>query len=221
MLAGVIPAVYVVADVLFITKRFNAITTIVAITAVTQGGLAFLKVDGWKYAMQDTAGTAVLFLLYAVMLAFRKPIVAYFIPQVFGPANSKEEHLIWRLLFQPVVYRAVFLGTGILLIECILRGVFNFYINWYRVTAAFETEEFNLQKRNVDAITRIVAPVTNIAALIVAYQMVERAIDEWLEPVAEDGGNLFEQVEKRFAWEEASKNRRGVEVPLPETANNR
>src|SRR5882757_5256400 len=91
IVAGVIPAIYVLVDVLFYSKRFNAITTIVAITATTQGGLAFLKVDGWMYALQDTAGTIVTFLLFLGSLIAGRPMVDYFAAQVLDPADKKEE----------------------------------------------------------------------------------------------------------------------------------
>lgn len=198
--AGVIPAVYVLLDVLFFSKRFNAITTIVAITATTQGGLAFLKVDGWKYALQDTAGTIVTFLLFAITLALGKPMVDYFAAQVLAPADEAEEKLIWQMLLRPgPIRRAVVIGTLIIMAEQLARGTGNYFLNLYRVTAEFGTSEFNNQKAAVTGIATIPFTITNFGALIIAVGLVIRTVDRWLDDAAETGGTLGEQITRKLS----------------------
>lgn len=199
IIAGLVPAIYVLCDVLFITKRFNAITTIIAITATTQGGLAFLKVDGWKYALQDTAGTIVMFTLFTATLLLGKPMVQYFAVQVLEPANPKEEATIWRLITRPgPVRKAIILGTLLIMAEQLVRGFANYYLNLYRVTAEFGSKEFNDQKAAVTAIAWLPFTVTNLGAMVFAVGMVIRAVDSWVEDAGDEGGTLAEQIERRF-----------------------
>lgn len=198
ILAGLIPAAYVFWDILFFSKRFNFITSVIAATAIAQGSAALLTVDGWKYALADTSGTIVTFLIFGVSLLLGRPIVNYFVVQVYQPENLEEEHLIWQMLRSPEVHRTMVLATTIILAENLLRGVGNYYLNFWRVTAEFGTEEFNLQKRNVDSMTRFIMPVTAMGALFWAFYLVNARVDRWLDVVASDGGTLFEQIRRRL-----------------------
>lgn len=198
VLAGLIPAAYVFWDILFYSKRFNFITSVIAATAIAQGSAALLTVDGWKYALADTSGTIVTFLIFGISLLLGRPIVNYFVVQVYQPENLEEEHLIWQMLRSPEVHRTMVLATTIILAENLLRGVGNYYLNLWRVTAEFGTEEFNLQKRNVDSMTRFIMPVTAMGALFWAFYLVNLRVDRWLDVVAADGGSLFEQIRRRL-----------------------
>lgn len=198
VLAGLIPAIYIVWDVCFYTKRFNAITTLVAINAVTQGGLAFLKVDGWKYAAQDAVGTTIMFLVFAGTLVIGRPVLNYFLIQVLEPENPEEERLGWTMLRQPEIHRTLVLGTGVLLLEHAMRGGLAFYLNLTRVTAKFGTPEFNAQKLSVESMTRFVFMGSAIGSMFVAYMLVSNSIDKWIGDAGNDGGTIFEQIAKRL-----------------------
>lgn len=197
-LAGLIPAAYVIWDILFYSKRFNFITTVIAVTAVTQGSMALLTVDGWKYALADSSGTILTFLLFGGSLLLGKPIVNYFVVQVYEPQNLEEEGLLWKMLSAPGVHKMMVLATVIILAENLLRGVANYYFNLYRVTAVFGTEEFNIQKRNVDGWMRFIAPATSIGALFAAFYLVNKSVDDWLDSVAEEGGTMFAQIRRKL-----------------------
>jgi hypothetical protein len=199
ILAGLIPAAYVVWDVLFYTKRFNAITTLVAITAVTQGGLAFLKVDGWRYALQDSMSAVVMILVFAGTLVAGKPILNYFIVQILEPQTPEEVQLAWTLLRQKPVHRMLVYGTLVLIADHLLRGSLNYYLAVTRVTATFGTDEFNQQKAHVESLTRFLFPAMAIGSMVAAYALVSRAIDHWLGDSADDGGTLFEQITRRLS----------------------
>lgn len=198
--AGLIPALYVLWDVFFYTKRFNAITTVVAITAVTQGGTSLFKVQGVVHALQDTSGTIVNFLLFAGSLMIGRPIVQYFAVQVLEPKPGKEESLVWKMILSPgPVRKSVYLGTLLVLTEQVVRGVANFLVNWYRVTADFGTSDFTSQKASVGAMLMFPFMITSMGALILAVGMVLRAVDNWLYDVSENGGTLGEQIERKLA----------------------
>ncbi|MFN4243345.1 MAG: VC0807 family protein [Tepidisphaerales bacterium] len=199
VLAGLIPAAYVFWDILFYSKRFNFITSVVAATAVAQGSAALLTVDGWKYALADTSGTIVTFLIFGVSLLLGRPIVNYFVVQVYQPETPEEEDLLWKMLRSKEVHRMMVLATLIILAENLLRGIGNYALNVWRVTAEFGTEEFNLQKRNVDSMTRFIMPVTAMGALFWAFYLVNARVDWWLEPVSGEGGTLYDQIRRRLA----------------------
>ena len=198
VLAGMIPAAYVLWDILFYSKRFNFITTVIAITAVTQGGMALLTVDGWKYALADSSGTILTFLMFGVSLLLGKPIVNFFVIQVYEPKNLENEGLLWKMLGAPEVHRIMVMATLIILAENFLRGVGNYYLNLYRVTAAFGSDEFILQKRNVDALARFIMPATSISAMFGAFYLVNKSVDDWLDSVGEEGGDLFAQIRRKL-----------------------
>lgn len=199
VLAGLIPAAYVFWDILFYSKRFNFITSVVAATAVAQGSAALLTVDGWKYALADTSGTIVTFLIFGVSLLLGRPIVNYFVVQVYQPETPEQEDLLWKMLRSKEVHRMMVLATLIILAENLLRGIGNYSLNLWRVTAEFGTEEFNLQKRNVDSMTRFIMPVTAMGALFWAFYLVNARVDWWLEPVSGEGGTLYDQIRRRLA----------------------
>jgi len=46
VIAALVPVAYVLVDTFAISRRFNAITTYVALTAIMNGALAFWFVDG-------------------------------------------------------------------------------------------------------------------------------------------------------------------------------
>lgn len=200
--AGLIPAVYVLWDVLFYSKRFNAITSVIAITAMTQGGLAFLQVDGWKYALADSAGTVLTFFLFAALLITGRPILQYFLYQSMDTRSPEEEYLAWRAIRSPAVYRAMVVGMLILLAENLLRASANFALSYHFVTATFGTPEFNAEKKSLESFTRFLFIATSMGGMIGAFILPHLAMEKWLDPVAEEGGTLFEQIKKRLALDE-------------------
>jgi hypothetical protein len=207
VLAGLIPAAYILFDVLFLTKRFNAITTIIGVTAITQGGLAFLTVSGWKYALQDTAGTIVTFLLFGVTLFVGKPMVQYFVLQVLEPQSPDEEALASRMLSDRGLHRIMIVGTLIILAENFLRGIANFLLAWKMVTAPFGTPEFNAQKASLESITRWLFMISNMGAMVGAIMLVHSAIEKWIGDAANDGGTLFNQIRKRLGLPTVADNK--------------
>lgn len=209
VLAGLIPAIYVLWDIFFYSKKFNFITTVIAITALTQGGASLLTVSGWQYALADTAGTIVTFIIFGVSLLMGRPIVNYFVVQVFEPQSPDEEQTLRTMLAEPTVHRQMILATIVLLAENALRGIGCFLLAWSRVVSPFGTEQFNFEKRNVDAITRIGAPILMLGTLVLAFWIVNRAIDTWIGDAAEDGGTLFEQIRRRLA-----KDAKPAETPV-------
>jgi hypothetical protein len=190
VIAALVPVGYVLVDTLFISRRFNAITTYVALTAIMSGVLAFWFVDGWRYALKDTAGLIVAALLFFGSIAIGKPMMKFFAAQVFQPDTLAKEVALKNLFARPGVKRSLVTSTAIIGLENAALGVVNFVLNLNMVTAAFGTEAFNSQVAQVNAITRILFTVVAFGVFALAFMLVYRAIFNVLPK--EEGKSQFE-----------------------------
>ncbi|MEL6936561.1 MAG: VC0807 family protein, partial [Cyanobacteria bacterium J06607_17] len=64
VVAALVPVVWVLIDSLFITKRFNFITSYIGAFAIVRGLLAFWFVDGIQFAFKDSVGSILLALVF-------------------------------------------------------------------------------------------------------------------------------------------------------------
>ncbi|MCL5999110.1 MAG: hypothetical protein M1546_24065 [Chloroflexi bacterium] len=176
VLAALVPVVYVLADTFFITRRFNAITTYVALSAILNGILAFWFVDGVLYALKDTAGLAVSVLLFAGSILIGKPMLRFFLVQALNPDTPARRQGLDELMRQPPVSRSLVTATVIVALESVIAGGVNFWLNLGMVTAPFGGETFNQQVAQVNAITRIAFPIASIIAFTLGFALLFRAI---------------------------------------------
>ena len=72
--AAMIPVVWVLLDLLVITRRFNFITAFVGLTSLMRGGLAFWYVDGLLFALKDSASYVVSFLVFGATALLGSPV---------------------------------------------------------------------------------------------------------------------------------------------------
>jgi hypothetical protein len=190
VLAALVPVGYVLVDTLFISRRFNAITTYIALTAIMQGALAFWFVDGWRYALKDSAGLIVAVLLFAGTMLIGKPMMQFFAAQVFQPDTPAKERSLKTLFSVPTVRRGLMGATLVLAVENAALAIVNYTLNVNIVTAPFGTEAFNAQVAQVNAITRVLFTVASFAVFGLAFYIVYRAIFNVLPK--EDDKSQFE-----------------------------
>jgi hypothetical protein len=190
VLAALVPVTYVLIDTLFISRRFNAITTYVALTAIMQGALAFWFVDGWRYALKDSAGLIVGALLFLGSIAIGKPMMRFFATQVFQPDTPAREDALKTLYAEPGVKRGLAGSTAMIGVENIVLAAINFALNVNIVTAAFGTDQFNSQVAEVNAITRILFTLVAFGVFALAFYLTYRTIFKVLP--AEEGKSQFE-----------------------------
>lgn len=190
VLAALVPVAYVLVDTLFISRRFNAITTYVALTAIMQGALAFWFVDGWRYALKDTAGLVVAALLFIGSIVIGKPMMQFFASQVFQPDTPTKDSALKTLFAQPVVRSGMNVATGLIGLQNVLSGGVNLVLNLNIVKAAFGTEQFNGEVATVNGITRIIFTLASFAFFALAFYLAYRAIFKVLP--SEDGKSQFE-----------------------------
>lgn len=194
VLAAFVPVTYVLLDTFVISRRFNAITTYVALSSVITAILVFWFVDGVRYAIKDTLPLLVAVIVFLGSAAIGKPFMRFFAEQVFNqmltPDTPEKHAKVNRLLTQPGVTRSYALGSIVIGVQNILAGVVNFLLNINIVTAAFNTEDFNSQIAQVNAITRIIFMVAGMGAMAIALWLVYRAIFAILPK--EEGKSQFE-----------------------------
>ena len=190
VLAALVPVSYVLIDTFAISRRFNAITTYVASTAIMNGVLAFWFVDGWQYALKDTAGLIVAAGLFFSSLLLGRPMFEFFAAQVFQPDTQQKERAFRALCTKPVVRQGLIAATVIVGTANLMLGVINFLLNLNIVLAPFGTESFNAQVAQVNAITRVLFPVVSLGVFAGAFYLVYRAFFRVLP--SEEGKSQFE-----------------------------
>jgi hypothetical protein len=185
LVSALIPVGWVFIDLLLLTRRFNVITSYIGLSAIVRGALAFWFVDGWLFALKDTAGLMVAALVFGGSLVIGRPIMRAFFVQSLGPDTLERERSLDALLAEPPVKRALFTATGAVLAWNIVSGVVNFLLNLRLVTAPFGGELFNQQVAQVNAITRIVLLLPELVVFGGAFWLVYRALYSLLP--AEEG----------------------------------
>ncbi|MCG8349525.1 MAG: hypothetical protein MI924_17300 [Chloroflexales bacterium] len=190
VVAALVPVGWVFADLFLITKRFNFITSYIGLSAIIRGALAFWFVDGVLFAIKDTASYIFATLLFGGMLLVGRPILQYFMAQALNPDTVDKETALNDLFRERNIYRALVIGTWIIVVTNILTGIANFWLNWVIVVAPFGTEAFNLQVAQVNAITRVALTFPDLISLSAAIWIVYRALFKQLP--SEEGKSQFE-----------------------------
>jgi hypothetical protein len=190
VLSALVPVAWVFIDLLFITKRFNFITSYVGLSAIVRGLLAFWYVDGVLFALKDSAGFVVAVLVFGGSILFGYPIMRAFLVQSLNPDTTDKEASLNELLRERPVYRALVWGTIIVSLVSAMAGLVNFYLNLAIVTASFGTDLFNQQVARVNAITRIALTIPDMLAFGVAFWLLYRALFALLPK--EEGKDQFE-----------------------------
>ncbi|MCX6018907.1 MAG: hypothetical protein NTZ50_10485, partial [Chloroflexi bacterium] len=78
VLAAFVPVTYVLLDTFVISRRFNAITTYVALSSIVTAVLVFWFVDGVRYAIKDTMGLLVAVVVFLGSAAIGRPFMRFF-----------------------------------------------------------------------------------------------------------------------------------------------
>lgn len=174
--AAFVPVAWVFIDLLFVTRRFNFITSYIGFTALIGGLLAFWFVDGVLFAIKDTVGTLVRVLIFGGSVLVGRPILKYFFIQAINPDTPAKEAAISDLFRERSVSRSFVVATWIVVIESLIVAAINFYLNLRIVVAPFGSEAFNHQVAQVNAITRIALTIPGVVAFAAAMWLMYRAV---------------------------------------------
>jgi hypothetical protein len=165
LLSALIPVGWVLADLFFLSRRFNFITAFLGLNAIVRGLLAFWFVDGVLYAFKDTVGGILIVLVFGGSLLLGHPLLGVFVAQALDPRTPEQEASLERLFAERPVARTLLISTaGLALLNAVTAAI-NFLLNLWMVTAPFGTGEFNLQVARVNALTRLTLGVPEFLAL--------------------------------------------------------
>jgi hypothetical protein len=194
VLAAFVPVTYVLIDTFVISRKFNVLTSYIALNAIISGILVFWFVDGVRYAFKDTLPLIVSTVIFLGSLLIGKPMMRFFADQIFtqilNPDSPQKTQTIQQLLGQPSVKSSYVISTLIVAAQNAVLGITNFLLNVNRVTASFNTEAFNLQVAQVNAITRVVFTIVGMLSMMLAIGLIYRAIFKVLPK--EEGKSQFE-----------------------------
>ena len=187
LLAALVPVVYVLLDLLVITRRFNFITSYAGFSAIMRGALAFWYVDGALFAFKDSASYLLATLVFGGSYFLAKPVTRFIAMQGLTPETPAQEESLDHMLSEAPVVRALRQSTLIIAAVNLLCGALNYAINLRMVVAPFGTPAFNDQVANVNAITRIALVIPDMLALFWAFSLMYKAMFTLLPPAPPGG----------------------------------
>ncbi len=205
VVSALIPVGWVLADLLFVTRRFNFITAFLGLSAIVRGLLAFWFVDGVLFALKDSVGGVLVALIFGGSLLVGRPVMRAFAAQSVDPRTPEQESALEGLFAERPVARALATGTAMLALVNAATSLANFWLNLSIVTAAFGTAEFNSQVARVNAITRLALGVPEFLAMGFALWMVFYTLYSRLGSGAAGETDFWELVRLRGAQEEATR----------------
>jgi len=203
VIAALVPLVWVVIDLFFITRKFNFITSYIGFSSIVSGILAFWFVDGLLFAIKDTVGLLLRVLIFGGSIVIARPILKYFFIQALKPDTPDKAKALAHLFDERSVGMAFRQATWLVVIETALAAAVNFYLNLRFVLAPFGTELFNQQVAFVNAITRVVLTIPSVVVFSIAMWMMYRAVYQHLP--SEAGKS---QLESDF-WDLVNKREAG------------
>ena len=185
VLAAMVPVAWVFVDLLFVTRKFNLITSYVGFASIVGGLLTFWFVDGVLFAIKDTIGLLLRALIFSGSIALARPILKYFFIQALNPDTPSKTQALDKLFAEPSVGWSFVLATWLVVAETAIAAVVNFFLNLRMVLAPFGTEAFNQQVAQVNAITRVALSVPSVLTFGIAMWIMYRAVYRHLP--AEEG----------------------------------
>jgi hypothetical protein len=172
LVSALVPVGWVLADLIFITGRFNLITGVLGLNAIVRGLLAFWFVDGALYALKDTVGSILMVLVFGGSLVVGHPLLGAFVAQALDPRTPKQEASLENLLAERPVAKTLLVSTAMIALLNAVTALVNFLLNLWIVTAPFSTGEFNSQVARVNAITRITLGIPEFLVMGLAIWLV-------------------------------------------------
>ena len=201
VVSALVPVTWVAVDLLFITKRFNFITSFLGLNAVVRGILAFWFVDGVAYAFKDSVPSLLWVVVFGASLVFGRPLIGAFLEQSFDPRSPEQERSLRGIFDERPARRALWFGTLAMVLLSVITGVANFFLNLWIVTAAFGTRAFNAQVAESNAIARFAISIPETIVLMVVVALALRAVYARL-PGDPGDKDFWELMELRRARQE-------------------
>lgn len=187
LVAALIPVVYVLWDIIF-NRNVSPVALIGGAGAIFSGALAFWYVDGFWYAIKDSARAYLTGILFLISAATRVPLFRVFLDAASIGEKEEDRQATQQAMRDPKVHRGLVLGTIVFALVDFVGGIVNSIVNYGRVIAKFGTEDFNAQIAQVNAIMRIPSLVISLIGVAAAIWLVQRAVKQRYG----EGASLFE-----------------------------
>lgn len=176
VISALVPVAWVAIDLLFITRKFNFITSYIGLGAIINGIMAFWFVDGLLYAIKDNMSLLVTTVIFAVSAVLGRPVFQFFFAQAVAPDTPAREASLAKLLREPTIPQKLLFATWLVVLSNLLVAVINFFLNLNIVTADFGTSLFNQQVAYVNGLTRVILPIPNLIVVGWGFWTVYREI---------------------------------------------
>ncbi|WP_425145550.1 VC0807 family protein [Deinococcus sp.] len=175
LLAALIPVVYVLWDIL-VNKNLSPVALLGGATALFSGALAFWYVDGFWYAIKDSARP-----IFTALFAFASVATAYPLFRIFLDAASIAESPQHRIATQVAmkstpVARALIQATLAFGFIDLIGAVVNSAVNYRIVVGKFGTDAFNAQIAQANAVMRVPGIAISLVGAAIAFGLVQRAV---------------------------------------------
>lgn len=175
LLAALIPVGYVLWDIM-VNRNVSPVALIGGAGALFSGALAFWYVDGFWYAIKDSARSYLTGILFLISAFTRIPLFRVFLDAASIGESEPDRVATRQALSDPQVHRGLVLGTVAFAGVDFLAGIVNSIVNYQRVLAKFGTDAFNAQVAEVNAIMRVPSMVISLIGVALAMWLVQRAV---------------------------------------------
>ena len=175
LLAALIPVAYVLWD-LGVNRNVSPVALIGGAGAIFSGALAFWYVDGFWYAIKDSARSYLTGILFLISAATSVPLFRVFLDAASIGEKPEDRAATQEAMRDPGVHRGLVLGTVVFAVVDLIGGVVNSVVNYARVTARFGSDDFNAQIAAVNAVMRVPGLVISLVGVFAAIWFVQRAV---------------------------------------------
>ncbi|ADV68831.1 VC0807 family protein [Deinococcus maricopensis] len=187
LVAALIPVAYVAWD--FIRNRsLSPIAIFGGLTALVNGALAFWTVDGWQFALKDSATRFLTFAFALGSVAVGMPLFRIFLDVVSLTEKEEGRRATQLAMAHPNVKRALGHATLVLAVVELIAGIINYVVNLHLVQAKFGTAAFNAQVAEANAVLRLPAMGIFLVGFALGFYVITRAVTHTYGA----GVNLFE-----------------------------
>lgn len=176
ILAALIPVGYVAWD-LIVNKNVSPVALIGGAGAVFTGALAFWFVDGFWYAIKDSARSYLIGLFFLISAATPVPLFKVFMDTLSIGDPPEQRQVIQRVWQEPLVHRSLIQASLVFAVVDFIGGIINSVVNYRMVLAKFGTADFNAQVAEVNAIMRLPGFIISLVGFMLAFGLVQKAIE--------------------------------------------
>ncbi|BDP43907.1 hypothetical protein DAETH_38760 (plasmid) [Deinococcus aetherius] len=175
VLASLLPVGYVLTE-LALSRRVSPISLIAGTGAILSGALTFWYVDGFWFAVKDSARSYLTALLFLISAGTTLPLFRVFVDAASLGEKPGTRAALRQATRDRWIHRGLVLGTVACAVFDLIGGVVNSAVNYGRVTARFGSDAFNAQVAEVNAIMRLPEMTISLLGVGLGVWLVQQAV---------------------------------------------